>query len=105
VVTQTGEQGTRDGADAGLNRRPVGDPLGDVRRDPLVYRGRVLRRDLDERTIDGRPADRLAVMHQVRPERPGHLFVHLEEERNLADEARDVVAVRTQREVAMPVHR
>ena len=105
VLGQTPEECTRDRPDAGLDRRPVRDPLGHVRSDPCIDLGRSGRRHLDEGPVDLGPAVHLAHVDLVSSERAGHTGVDLEEERHISDERRDVVAVGAEREVPVAVHR
>ena len=60
---------------------------------------------LDERVVGLAPADDLADVHLVAPERPGHLLVGFEEEPGPADERGDVVGVEPEAEVAVAVGR
>ena len=106
VIAEAGEQGVGDRPDARLDRRAVRDALDHVRGDAFVDVGGLATGDLHE--ADGRPRSSPATWLTwmlVAPERARHPGVHLEEERHVSDEGRDVVAVRAEREVAVPVHR
>ena len=59
--------------------------------------GRRRRGDLDQRVVGLGPADDLADVDLVAPERPRHLLVGLEEEPGAPDERRDVVGVEANR--------
>ena len=105
VLPQSSQQRIGDRPDAGLDRGAVWDALGDQRRDALVHIGGLGQRHLDERPVDLGPPRHLADVHLVAPEGAGHAGVDLEEERHPTDEWGDVVTVRTEREVAVAVHR
>ena len=105
VAAEPLQHRVRDAADADLQRRAVGDPLDDRGGDravALVGRGG---RDLDERPVGLAVAEQLGGVDLVEPERARHPLVDLEEERHLADQRRDVVGVRAEREVAGAVGR
>ena len=103
MAVELGEDGVGDRPDADLERRPVGDALGDARRDAPVDVERRARRKLDHRRVGLAPADELAHVELVLAERTRHARVHLDEEGQLADERRRVLGVTPQREVAMPI--
>ena len=98
-----GEDGVGDRADAGLDRRPVGDSLGDEGGDAIVDLGPRRRGHLDERPVDLDPAEHLADVDLVAAERPRLLGVGLEEEAGAADERGGVVGVDPEAEVAVPI--
>ena len=93
-------------ADADLQRGAVGDPLDDRARRSRSSRssGAAGGTSTSGRSAS-QPAEHLRDVDLVEAERARHPRVDLEEERHAADERGDVVGVRAQREVAVPVGR
>jgi hypothetical protein len=67
VTAQRREERVRDRTDADLDRRAVGDALGDECCDAPIDVARLGRVDLDQRPIDLGPAEELAAMQLLRP--------------------------------------
>ena len=80
MVGQRRHDRVGDRPDPDLDGRTVRDPLGDERGDAVVDRRACRRRHLDQRAVGLDPAEHLADVDLVAPERAGHLLVDLEEE-------------------------
>ena len=105
MVVQQLENRVGNRADPGLDRRSIGDAVGDERRDAAIF-GRYRRcRHLDERIVGLGPTNDLAQVQRVLPEGARHLRIDLDEEGKLSDEARRVVGVGAERHVAVRIRR
>jgi hypothetical protein len=88
-----------------LQRRTVGDALGDVLHDPAVRLALLTAREFYQRVVGLAPARYLADVHLVLAEGSGHPAVDLKEKGSLPDHGRHILGVCTEREVPVAVWR
>ena len=105
MVTQQLEDRVGNRADPGLNRRSIRNTIGHESRDVAILGRHPRHGHFDERIIGLGPADDLAQVQRVLPEGARHLRVDLDEEGKLSDEARRVVGVGSERDVAVRIGR